>query len=146
MMRRAVARGLVAILFSGGAAPFFPAHADPFPSRIDAAELDGSTGFLLRGVAARDEACKSVAAAGDVNGDGIDDLVMGAPTALRSGTNWVGESYVLLGATTRFPALVDLATLGGVRGFTLRGGYGADFAGMSVAGVGIPQRHPRGGT
>jgi hypothetical protein len=136
MMRRAVARGLVAILFSGGAAPFFPAHADPFPSRIDAAELDGSTGFLLRGVAARDEACKSVAAAGDVNGDGIDDLVMGAPTALRSGTNWVGESYVLLGATTRFPALVDLATLGGVRGFTLRGGYGADFAGMSVAGVG----------
>ncbi|UCE03337.1 MAG: FG-GAP repeat protein [Candidatus Latescibacterota bacterium] len=136
MMRRAVARGLVAILFSGGAAPFFPAHSDSFPSRIDAAALDGSAGFRLRGVAPRDEACKSVAAAGDVNGDGIDDLVVGAPTALRSGTNWVGESYVLFGARTRSPALVDLATLGGARGFTMRGGYGEDFSGMSVAGVG----------
>ena len=40
--------------------------------------LNGSNGFRLDGVAAYDFSGFSVAAAGDVNGDGVDDVVIGA--------------------------------------------------------------------
>jgi hypothetical protein len=47
--------------------------------------LNGSNGFAINGIAANDFSGWSVSSAGDVNGDGFDDLIIGAtvptPTA-----------------------------------------------------------------
>ena len=50
-----------------------------FPAEIDLANLDGSNGFILKGVGEKGQLGHSVASAGDINGDGIDDLIFGAP-------------------------------------------------------------------
>jgi hypothetical protein len=48
-------------------------------------DLNGSNGFAINGIAAYDLSGYSVSSAGDVNGDGFDDLIIGArvptPTA-----------------------------------------------------------------
>lgn len=55
-----------------------------------------------------DRSANSVAA-GDVNGDGIDDLLIGAHHASPSGGSNAGEMYVLFGSTT-LPSIIDLTT------------------------------------
>lgn len=57
---------------------------------------DGS-GFALNGAATYDYSGFSVSAAGDVNGDGIDDVIIGAPYADPNG-NYSGRSYVAYGS------------------------------------------------
>ena len=56
-----------------------------FAANLDLSSLDGSNGFKLSGVAADDFSGCSVASAGDVNGDGFDDLIVGAPAADPNG-------------------------------------------------------------
>jgi hypothetical protein len=52
--------------------------AGGFGASIDLAALDGSNGFRIDGIDNNDRSGASVAGAGDVNGDGIDDLIIGA--------------------------------------------------------------------
>ncbi len=84
-----------------------------FPTNLDLADLDGSNGFLINGIDAGDISGYSVSGAGDVNGDGIDDLIIGALWADPDGLSGAGESYVVFGSTTRFPSSLELATLSG---------------------------------
>ena len=67
-----------------------------FPANIDLSSLNGSNGFRLSGAAPYDITGRSVASAGDVNGDGFDDVIVGAPYADPNGTN-SGASYVVFG-------------------------------------------------
>lgn len=110
--------------------------AQAFPPRLDPTLLDGSTGFVVRGVSVRDECGKAVAVAGDINHDGVDDLVLGAPLALRDGENMVGESYVVFGSREAFAPRVELSELDGARGFTMLGVRFGDFSGMAVSSAG----------
>ena len=59
----------------------------------------------------------SVSSAGDVNGDGFDDVIVGAPFADAAGNlkNAAGESYVIFGQAAGF-ADIDLATLTATQG------------------------------
>ena len=48
--------------------------------------------------------------AGDVDGDGIDDLIIGAYDADPNGRYDAGASYVVFGSDQGFPATIDLAS------------------------------------
>jgi hypothetical protein len=88
--------------------------ASGFAASIDLSTLNGSNGFRLDGVAAFDQAGISVAGAGDVNGDGFADMIVGANNA-----NVYGSSYVVFGKASGFAANIALATLNGSNGFRL---------------------------
>ena len=95
----------------------------------------GATGFRLDGIDADDCSGRSVAGAGDVNGDGIDDLIIGALADPADGY-YAGESYVVFGTAAGFAASLDLAALDGSNGFRLDGIDAGDRSGCSVAGAG----------
>jgi hypothetical protein len=70
-------------------------------------DLDGSNGFVIKGIDVDDYSGDSVSGAGDINGDGIDDLIIGAPGADPNGS-FSGESYVVFGfATNPAPIATD---------------------------------------
>ena len=79
----------------------------------------------------------AVAGAGDVNGDGLDDVIVGAPVLpldIRRFRAWPGSAFVVFGAPT--PDTVTLGEALGRRGFEIRGGPKARGTGTAVAGIG----------
>ncbi|MEQ9094753.1 MAG: integrin alpha [Phycisphaerales bacterium] len=111
-----------------------------FPSTVELADLDGTDGFRVEGVDTGDYSGWSVASAGDVNGDGIGDVIIGAPKADPVGRPFAGQSYVIFGRDTAvagsFPPIVQLADLDGTDGFRLEGVHSSDYSGQSVASAG----------
>jgi hypothetical protein len=107
-----------------------------FPATLNLSALNGSNGFTFNGIAANNYAGDSVSSAGDVNGDGIDDLVIGADGASPNGNNRAGQSYVVFGSKTGFPATLNLSTLNGVNGFTINGIAANDGSGYPVSSAG----------
>ena len=65
-------------------------------SQFDLSSLDGTNGFQINGIDSEDLSGNSVSSAGDVNGDGIDDIIIGAEYADPDGKSLAGESYVVL--------------------------------------------------
>ncbi len=99
------------------------------------ADLDGSNGFVINGIDERDFSGRSVSGAGDINGDGIDDLIIGAYRADPNG-GYSGESYVVFGRDAGFDASLELSALDGSNGFVLNGIDTDDRSGVSVSGAG----------
>jgi hypothetical protein len=95
-----------------------------FPAAIDVAQLGPADGFRVEGAESYDGAGYAVAAAGDVNGDGLGDVAMGALRAAPFGyrPSAAGDTYLLFGSETGFPSVVDTAGLG-AEGVRLDGGY-----------------------
>ena len=102
------------------------------PANVGLAAL-GSAGFRIDGGASGDAAGVSVAGAGDLNGDGRADVVVGAPGADNNGRGDSGSAYVVFGSAA--PADLDLAALGS-RGFRIDGAAADDRAGTSVSVTG----------
>ncbi len=109
--------------------------ASAFAATLDLSSLDGSNGFRLDGAAAYDFSGNSVSNAGDVNGDGFDDLIVSAPYANPNG-DFSGSSYVVFGKAAGFAATLDLSSLDGSNGFRLDGVAAYDFSGGSVSSAG----------
>jgi hypothetical protein len=107
-----------------------------FTSSLDLTSLDGANGFRVDGIDADDRSGYSAASAGDVNGDGFDDLIIGAPDADHDGDLSDGESYVVFGKAASFASSVDLSALDGTNGFRLDGIDISDRSGSSVASAG----------
>lgn len=106
-----------------------------FPSSLQLDELDGTNGFALSPNNSEFGTRGSVSGAGDVNGDGIDDIIVGDYSVAPSGGYLDGESYVVFGSTSEFPATVELSDLDGEDGFILQGEYNS-ISGWSVSGAG----------
>jgi len=106
-----------------------------FAGNIDVATLNGSNGFKMPAINVYDYAGTSVANAGDVNGDGIDDIMVTAIGADPNGSN-SGAAYIVFGKTTGFTASVSLSALNGADGFRISGLAAGDQTGISSAGIG----------
>ncbi|MHC5731554.1 MAG: integrin alpha, partial [Nostoc sp.] len=78
----------------------------------------------------------SVSSAGDINGDGFDDLIIGAESADRNGRYNAGQSYVVFGSNSGFGASFNLSSLNGSNGFVINGIDSGDRSGISVSSAG----------
>jgi Ca2+-binding RTX toxin-like protein len=107
--------------------------ASGFDANLNLAALNGSNGFRLEGAGAFHRSGRSVSSAGDVNGDGYADLLIGAYNA---DPNFSGASYVVFGKASGFDANLNLADLNGSNGFRLAGVASGDFSGRSVSSAG----------
>ncbi len=95
----------------------------------------GTGGFVINGENVNDESGFSVSNAGDVNGDGLDDLIVGAHKADLSGKSDAGKSYVVFGKTNNTAInLSDIAS--GTGGFVINGENAGDDSGISVSTAG----------
>jgi len=121
--------------FAGEAYVVF-GQTSSFGAAFSLADLDGSDGFRIEGITAYDYIGGAVSSAGDFNGDGIDDILLGASGGDVGGNFNNGESYILFGSTTAFGAVFDLDQLDATEGSRLDGITGADQSGRAVADVG----------
>jgi hypothetical protein len=132
-------RAAAAVALCAAAAPA-PATAAPTRS-ID---LRHRAAIEIVGAHAGDAAGASAASAGDVNGDGIDDVVIGAPNAKRNGKLRAGAAYVVFGrrraetipGATRHAATVRVAVPAPAQGFRIVGPAAEAEAGFALAGAG----------
>ena len=69
-------------------------------SKIKLSDIDAGTGgFTINGVSAGDRSGSSVSNAGDVNGDGLADVIVGARDDDPNATD-AGASFVVFGKST----------------------------------------------
>lgn len=98
------------------------------PSPFLISEMDATQGFIIDGTVYTRRVGTSVRFAGDVNGDGFTDVVLGAPEL----NNQQGKAYVVFGSNSFSQASIDLTTLDGENGFYIRGGFAGGGIGGSV--------------
>jgi hypothetical protein len=101
-------------------------------SDFNLAALSANQGVELSGVTADDATGWSVASAGDINGDGLDDVIVGAPYAYGQ----AGYSYLVFGRKNNWADL-NLSSLNpATTGFSILGGAFDERAGWSVSAAG----------
>ncbi len=103
------------------------------PATIELSAL-GAGGVIIRGTATSEMSGDAVGAAGDVNGDLIPDLLIGAPVSDLPGKTDAGRAWIVYGSTT-LPATIALASLGAA-GVTINGQSGGDTFGAKLEGAG----------
>ena len=90
----------------------------------------------MDGALASDVSGFSVSSAGDVNGDGFGDLIIGAPLADPNGTSAAGSSFVLFGRSGGFASADQSCRLS-------TGQAGSDWTVMqATTGPGSPSAAP----
>jgi hypothetical protein len=112
------------------------AQARTLSREIDLAAIETNyiKALTLEG-AADDTLGLSVSGAGDVNGDGFDDLFVGAPFADPEGRSSAGLVYVSFGNKSGFAAW-DTLNFNKSTGYVIQGAAAGDNLGYSVSGAG----------
>jgi hypothetical protein len=96
-------------------------------STLDLAGLNGQNGFVIRGVQQTSFnqgsfLIRSVSTAGDVNGDGFDDLIFGDLSSLTSDGYFSGNVVVIFGGSNiGANGSLDITTLDSNKGFVIEG-------------------------
>ncbi|QEH38910.1 FG-GAP repeat protein [Aquisphaera giovannonii] len=110
-------------------------RGDVFPATLELSTLNGTNGFAIVSSNTNTSGFGNAGGAGDVNGDGLDDLVIGDYMAAPGGRGYAGQAYIIFGRRS-FAASLNVATLNGTNGFTVNGAVANDFLGYSVDGAG----------
>ena len=97
-----------------------------------ACTLFNPNGFTLEGTNANDNTGMTVAMI-DINGDGLDDMVVGAPNADPGGRVDAGAVYVTFGTRTIYTAALSGSSLSGTNGFVIQGAVAGDHLGSALA-------------
>lgn len=84
---------------------------------IALASLDGNTGFRVDGAGANWLLGLSTAGAGDINGDGLADLIMSSRSPFAGSRN--RDAYVVFGRDAGFAASFSVAQLNGTQGLRI---------------------------
>ncbi len=126
-------RGTAYVLFGGPGG---------FPTTLAPGDFDGISGLVIHGIRDLSLTGSAIGPAGDLNGDGLDDLALSAPSTFTGTVSGGGETYVVFGRDDGgFPAVIELAELGGTGpnatpGVTIRGAVPIGRAGYSIDGGG----------
>lgn len=91
-----------------------------FPPVLDIATLDGTNGRSFHGTSTFERLGEQAANAGDVNGDGVDDLLLAAPFADYTGSD-SGSVYIVFGSRQRGPVELFSSAIAGRVGFRMDG-------------------------
>jgi len=129
---RASGKGL-----TGGEGISYVIYGGATGTDIDLTSLSPGHGFRIIGADPDDRMGRSVSNAGDVNGDGIDDIVVGAYFAAGDGNlePQAGEAYVIFGSTSGFSD-IDVGALEPGQGIRIVGADPGDFTGIHVSSAG----------
>ncbi|WP_052055233.1 FG-GAP repeat protein [Myxosarcina sp. GI1] len=121
-------QGEAYIIFGGG----------DFDANFDLTSLNGNNGFRVRGLNQSNFLGREISSAGDVNGDGFDDIIIGVPNsnAGKTDSRELGEAYIIFGQETGFKKIFDLTSLDGSNGFKLQGLNNRDRLGDAVSNAG----------
>jgi hypothetical protein len=87
--------------------------------------------YIIDGEVIHDYLGYAMASAGDVDGDGLDDIILGAHQNDEAGSN-AGMTYLLLGSSFGTASSISLSEAS----YRISGAYGSDTSGNSVAGGG----------
>jgi hypothetical protein len=104
------------------------------PALLELGALSAADGVLITGVSAGDQLGGTVAAAGDMNGDGFADVLVAASFADPFGKTNAGQASIVYGGPS-LPGLIDLAMLGEA-GVHINGENPGDALGFSASGGG----------
>ena len=107
-----------------------------FSSPVLLSSITSSNGFVINGINAGDGLGQSASGGGDINGDGIDDIIIGAGSANVGTLGGAGQVYVIFGKTIAFSSPFSLTLLNGTNGFTINGINQYDGLGSAVSIVG----------
>jgi len=102
--------------------------------RVDLSALDGANGFAITGVAPGDQFGSSVSSAGDINGDGFGDLIVGAP-GVTAGGEGAGIGYILFGRAGDWDPSIDAGSVDGRDSFRIEAPAGSG-VGLRATGAG----------
>ena len=107
-----------------------------FTKSINTDQINNGNGFVINGINKFDESGAAVSSAGDVNGDGINDILIGAKRGDPNGNN-SGQSYVIFGNQNLGDNdSLSLDSLDGTNGFVINGERVGDQAGFGVSRAG----------
>lgn len=119
--------GIAYIIFGKRTTVFSDIHLSAFVS--------GPAGFRVIGAAGGDNLAYSVSRAGDVNGDEIDDIIIGARNVMINGLSGAGAAYVIFGYSN-VTAFADIDVGNFSSGYYIPGFNQGGRTGASVSGAG----------
>jgi len=107
-----------------------------FTSPINLTSINGVNGFVVNGISSYGSLGISVSSEGDINGDGIADLLLGAiGVSYGTGVSDVGTVYAIFGQSN-FTSPFSLTSLNGTNGFVVNGISNGGWLGNSVSNEG----------
>ena len=107
-----------------------------WPESVDVATLDGENGLILMGETTEGYMGRTLANAGDINGDGIEDIIIGGYKAEVGTLTNAGRAFVVFGVQKVWPASMNLADMTSDQGFRLNGFEENLWAAQTVSAAG----------